>query len=149
MVKLIARNKKAGFDFQILETFEAGIVLTGTEVKSCRAGKMSIKESYARFIKGELFLVNSHIAVYETGSYNNHDEKRMRKLLLNKAQMRKLIGKVAEQGLTLVPLKAYFNDRNLLKIEIALAQGKKSYDKRESLKKKDMQREAMRELKRR
>ncbi|HDS03811.1 MAG TPA: SsrA-binding protein SmpB [Firmicutes bacterium] len=147
MDKSVARNKKARHDYHILETFEAGLVLTGTEVKSCRAGKMSIKESYARFLKGELYLVNAHIAPYETGSLFNHDEKRMRKLLLSKKEIRRLLGKVNEEGLTLVPLKAYFNERNLLKIELALAKGKKTYDKRQDIKKRDMHREAMREWK--
>jgi SsrA-binding protein len=147
MDKSVARNKKARHDYHILETFEAGLVLTGTEVKSCRAGKMSIKESYARFIRGELYLVNAHIAPYETGSLFNHDEKRMRKLLLSKKEIRRLLGKVNEEGLTLVPLKAYFNERNLLKIELALAKGKKTYDKRQDIKKRDMHREAMREWK--
>ncbi len=149
MAKIIAKNKKAGFEYHIVETFEAGIVLSGTEVKSCREGKMSIKESYARFISGELFLVNSHVAPYETASFNNHEEKRNRKLLLNKSELRKLRGKVAQQVYTLVPLKAYFNDKNILKIEIALATGKKHYDKRDDIKKRDMHRDAMRELKRR
>jgi SsrA-binding protein len=148
MDKYIARNKKARHDYHILETIEAGIVLTGTEVKSCRAGKLSIKESYARFIKGELFLVNAHIAPYETGSLFNHEETRTRKLLLSKPEIRKLLGKVNEEGLTLIPVAAYFNQRNVLKIELALARGKKMYDKREDIKKRDMHREAMRELKR-
>lgn len=148
MDKYIARNKKARHDYHILETVEAGIVLTGTEVKSCRAGKLSIKESYARFIKGELFLVNAHIAPYETGSLFNHEETRTRKLLLSKREIRKLLGKVNEEGLTLIPVAAYFNQRNVLKIELALARGKKMYDKREDIKKRDMHREAMRELKR-
>ncbi|HPE28881.1 MAG TPA: SsrA-binding protein SmpB [Candidatus Mcinerneyibacteriales bacterium] len=148
MDKFIARNKKARHDYHILETIEAGIVLTGTEVKSCRAGKLSIKESYARFIKGELFLVNAHIAPYETGSLFNHEETRTRKLLLSRSEIRKLLGKVNEEGLTLIPVAAYFNERNVLKIELALARGKKLYDKREDIKKRDMHREAMRELKR-
>ena len=148
MDKFIARNKKARHEYHILETIEAGIVLTGTEVKSCRAGKLSIKESYARFIKGELFLVNAHIAPYETGSLFNHEETRTRKLLLSRSEIRKLLGKVNEEGLTLIPVAAYFNERNVLKIELALARGKKLYDKREDIKKRDMHREAMRELKR-
>ncbi|HOO60570.1 MAG TPA: SsrA-binding protein SmpB [Candidatus Mcinerneyibacteriales bacterium] len=148
MDKFIARNKKARHEYHILETIEAGIVLTGTEVKSCRAGKLSIKESYARFIKGELYLVNAHIAPYETGSLFNHEETRTRKLLLSRQEIRKLLGKVNEEGLTLIPLAAYFNQRNVLKIELALARGKKIYDKREDIKKRDMHREAMRELKR-
>lgn len=144
MAKIVAKNKKALHDFQIEETFEAGIVLTGTEVKSCRAGKFSIKESYAKFIHGELYLVNSHIAPYEQASYNNHDEKRLRKLLLTKRELRKLWGKVNEKGYTLVPLKAYFNNRNLLKIEIALARGKNIRDKREDIKRRDLNREMQR-----
>ncbi len=149
MHKIIAQNKKAYHDFHIEEKFEAGIVLTGTEVKSCRTGGISIKESYGRFIKGELILVNSHIAPYKQASIFNHTEKRMRKLLLNKNELRKLLGKVTEKGYTIVPLSVYFNEKNLMKIEIGLARGKQLYDKRDDLKKRDADREMQREYKHR
>ena len=147
MHKIVAQNKKAYHDFHIEEKYEAGIVLTGTEVKSCRTGGISIKESYARFIKGELILVNSHIAPYKQASIFNHTEKRMRKLLMNKKEIRKLIGKVTEKGYTLIPLSVYFNEKNLLKVEIGLARGKQLYDKREDLKKRDVEREMQRTIK--
>ncbi|HNT36127.1 MAG TPA: SsrA-binding protein SmpB, partial [bacterium] len=131
--KLICSNKRARHDYHLLETFEAGIALKGTEVKSLRAGKGSIKESYASFDNSELYLVDMHIPPYDHGNVMNHDPYRPRKLLLHAQEMRRLIGKVVERGLTLVPTRMYFKGDNV-KVEIALAQGKKLHDKREDLK---------------
>lgn len=144
--KLIANNKKAFHDYFIEETFEAGIVLAGTEVKSLRMGKCSVKESFLRIENGEMLLYGMHISPYEKGNIFNKDPLRTRKLLLHKDEIRKLIGKVAEKGFTLVPLKVYFKDSRA-KVEIALARGKKLYDKREAIAEKDRKREAERELK--
>ncbi|MBS4013827.1 MAG: SsrA-binding protein SmpB [Bacteroidetes bacterium] len=135
------KNKKASFEFFLLEKFTSGIVLTGTEIKSIRKGKVSINEAYCSFIDGELFIINMHIAEYEYGTYNNHEPKRNRKLLLNKRELRKLKSKLDEKGLTLVPTFLYINAKGFAKVEIALAKGKKLYDKRETLKQKDTQRE--------
>ena len=144
-IKLIANNKKAFHDYFIEETFEAGIVLAGTEVKSLRMGKCSIKESFLRIENGELFIYGMHISPYEKGNIFNKDPLRIRKLLLHKKEIRTLYGKVAEKGLTLVPLKVYFKEAKV-KVEIALARGKKLYDKRAAMAKKDQQREAEREF---
>ena len=144
-IKLIANNKKAFHDYFIEETFEAGIVLAGTEVKSLRMGKCSIKESFLRIENGELFIYGMHISPYEKGNIFNKDPLRIRKLLLHKKEIRTLYGKVAEKGLTLVPLKVYFKEAKV-KVEIALARGKKLYDKRAAIAKKDQQREAEREF---
>lgn len=138
--KVIAQNKKARHDFHIEETYEAGIVLQGTEIKSIRAGKVSIKDSFARIENGEVFLYNMHISPYEQGNRYNHDPLRTRKLLLHRREISKLIGAAKEQGYSLVPLKIYLKD-GFAKIQLALAKGKKLYDKRENLKQKDAQRE--------
>jgi SsrA-binding protein len=143
----VTQNRKARHDYHILDKFEAGIVLKGTEVKSLRAAKASMKDSYARIEGGEIFLHNFHISHYEKGSYFNHDPLRIRKLLLHKKEIRKLTGKVEERGLTLVPLKIYFS-RGKAKIEIALAKGKKQYDRREDIARRDVQREMEREYRR-
>ncbi len=135
------KNKKASFEYFLLEVFSAGIVLTGTEIKSIRTGKASLKESYCAFTGDELFVRNMHISPYEFGTYNNHEPKRERKLLLTARELRKLKGKLEEKGLTLVPTRLYINESGLAKLEIALAKGKKLYDKRDTLKKKDQQRE--------
>ena len=135
------KNKKASFEYFLLEIFSAGIVLTGTEIKSIRKGKASLKESYCAFTGKELFVRNMHISHYEFGTYNNHEPKRERKLLLTSRELRKLKGKLEEKGLTLVPTRLYINESGLAKLEIALAKGKKLYDKRDTLKKKDQQRE--------
>ena len=145
-IKLVANNKKAFHDYFIEETFEAGIVLAGTEVKSLRMGKCSIKESYLQIKDGEMFIYGMHISPYEKGNIFNKDPLRTRKLLLHKEEIRKLIGKVAEKGFTLVPLKVYFKDSRA-KVEIALARGKKLYDKRAAIAEKDRKREAERDLK--
>lgn len=135
------KNKKASFEYFLLEVFSAGIVLTGTEIKSIRTGKASLKESYCAFTGDELFVRNMHISPYEYGTYNNHEPKRERKLLLTARELRKLKGKLEEKGLTLIPTRLYINESGLAKLEIALAKGKKLYDKRNTLKQKDQQRE--------
>ena len=139
------KNKKASFEYHLLQKFEAGIVLTGTEVKSIREGKANINEAYCLFDKnGELWIKNMHISEYKLGTYYNHEPKRDRKLLLKKTELKKLLRKVMEKGFTIVPVRVYFSERGLVKIEIALAQGKRSYDKRHSIKEKDMKREGSR-----
>jgi SsrA-binding protein len=143
--KIAAQNRRARFNYEIGETFEAGIVLTGSEVKSLRTGKATIAESYADAHQGEIWLVNANIPEYkQSGPYNNHEPKRHRKLLLHKRQVNKLIGAVEREGMTLVPLKIYFNERGRAKIEIALGRGKKLHDKRETAKKRDWQRQKAR-----
>jgi len=139
--KLVADNRKARFNYAIGETFEAGIALTGSEVKSMRTGKANIGESYAGARDGELWLFNSNISEYKQAGRFNHAPKRPRKLLLHKRQINKLIGAVEREGMTVVPLKLYFNDKGRAKIEIALAKGKKFHDKRQTEKKRDWQRE--------
>ena len=139
-LKIISNNRKARFNYFFNEFFEAGIVLKGSEVKSLRDGKVNISESYAIDEQGELFLVNSHIPSYKESSYNNHDPKRNRKLLLNKREINKLIGKVNREGYTLIPTKLYFK-KGKAKIEIAVAKGKREYDKRHVKKKRDWNRE--------
>ena len=147
-MQIIANNKKAFFEYFILEKIEAGIQLTGDEVKSLRGGKASIKEAYAEAKKGQLFLVNSDISNYEKASnYSKSDAKRVRKLLVHKKQISKLQGKIEKEGMTIVPLKLYFNSRGIAKIEIAVAKGKKLYDKREVKKKKDWNMQKKRLLK--
>jgi SsrA-binding protein len=136
------KNKKANFEYHILQTFEAGIILTGTEVKSIRAAKANINEAYCSFDKsGELWIKNMHISEYDQGSFYNHDPRRERKLLLNRPELNKLLRRVMEKGFTIVPLRVYFSERGIIKIEIALATGKKSFDKRNSIKEKDMTRD--------
>ena len=132
--KLIAENRRARFDYLIEDTFEAGIVLTGTEVKSLRMGKANIAESYASAENGGIWLVNSYIAEYGPASRFNHEPKRHRKLLLKTKEINKLVGAIEREGRTLVPLKMYFNEKGLAKLELALARGKKSHDKREATK---------------
>ena len=139
--KINIRNKKAGFSYFLLEKFVAGIVLTGTEIKSIRAGKASINEAYCGFEAGELYVRNMHIAEYDYGTYNNHDPKRDRKLLLTARELKKLKAKLEEKGLTLVPTHLFISEKGFAKLEIALAKGKKLYDKRETTKQKDVQRE--------
>ena len=144
--KLIANNKKAYHDYFILDTYEAGIALAGTEVKSLRMGKCSIKESFVRIENGEVFIYGMHISPYEKGNIFNKDPLRERKLLLHKAEINKLLGKMKEKGIAIVPLKVYFKG-SLVKVEIGLARGKKLYDKRQDIAKKDQQREASRDFK--
>lgn len=138
--KVVAKNKKATHDYFIEETYEAGIVLTGTEIKSIRAGKANIKDAYARIKNGEIYLWNAHISPYEQGNRYNHDPLRTRKLLLQKKQIAKLIGTTKEQGYTLVPLKIYIKN-GFAKLLIGVGKGKKNYDKRHALKEKDAKRQ--------
>lgn len=145
-MKLIANNKKAYHDFFILNTYEAGIALHGTEVKSLRMGKCSIKESFIRIENGEVFIYGMHISPYEKGNIFNKDPLRVKKLLLHKTEINKLLGKTQEKGMSIVPLKVYLKG-SLVKVEIGLAKGKKLYDKRQDITKKDQKREAEREFK--
>ena len=144
--KLIANNKKAYHDYFILENYETGIALSGTEVKSLRMGKCSIKEAFVRIENQEVFVYGMHISPYEKGNIFNKDPLRPRKLLLHKSEIRRLLGKTKEKGIAIVPLKVYFKG-SLVKVEIGLAKGKKLYDKRQDIAKKDQQREASREFK--
>ena len=145
-IRLIANNKKAFHDYFIEDTFETGISLAGTEVKSLRMGKCSIKEAFVRIEKGEVCIYGMHISPYEKGNIFNKDPLRVRKLLLHRYEINKLEGKLKEKGLTLVPLKVYFKE-SLVKVEIGLARGKKLYDKRQDIAKKDQRREAERDFK--
>ena len=145
-MKLVANNKKAYHDYFIEEKYEAGLVLHGTEVKSLRMGKCSIKEAFIRIENSEVFIYGMHVSPYEKGNIFNKDPLRVRKLLLHKQQIRKLIGNSSEKGYTIVPLQVYFRDGRA-KIEIGLAKGKKLYDKRQDIAKKDQRREAEKELK--
>lgn len=145
-MKLVANNKKAYYDFFIEEKYEAGLVLHGTEVKSLRMGKCSIKEAFIRIENGEVYIYGMHISPYEKGNIFNKDPLRVRKLLLHRQEIRKLIGNSSEKGYTIVPLQVYFKDGRA-KIEIGLAKGKKLYDKRQDIAKKDQKREAEKELK--
>lgn len=148
-VKIISENRKARHDYTIHEVYEAGIALTGTEVKSLRAGKANMKDSYAQVTRNaEVFVYNLHISPYDHGNIFNHEPMRNRRLLLHRQEINKLIGKVKEKGMTLVPLKLYFK-HGLVKMELALATGKKLYDKRQDLAKKDAKREMDRALKER
>lgn len=146
-IKIICENRKARHDYTVEETFEAGLVLQGSEVKSLREGKANLKDSYGDVRGEEVYLVGTHISPYDPASHANHDPERARKLLLHRREIRKLIGKVQERGLTLIPLKMYFKGGKA-KVEIALARGKKSYDKRETLKQKEARREIERAFKR-
>lgn len=144
--KMIANNKKAYHDYFILDTYEAGIALHGTEVKSLRMGKCSIKEAFIRIENGEMFVYGMHISPYEKGNIFNKDPLRVKKLLLHKNEILKMLGKMKEKGITVVPLKVYFKG-SLVKVEVGLAKGKKLYDKRADIAKKDQTREAQREFK--
>ena len=143
--KLIAQNKKARHLYEFLEKFEAGLVLTGTEVKSLRAGKVSFKDGYVKCGDGEAFLIGVHIAPYENAGYTSHDAERPRKLLLHAAELAGLRAKVDQKGLTVVPVRMYFKNGKA-KVEIALARGKKVYDRRDDLKARDLDRDAAREM---
>jgi len=137
------KNRKARYEYHVIQTYEAGIVLTGTEVKSVREGKANINEAYCLFDKNnELWLKSMHIAEYKLGYHYNHEPKRDRKLLLKKPEIKKLYRRVLEKGNTIIPLRVYFSERGLVKIEIAAAMGKKAYDKRHSIKEKDMKRDS-------
>jgi SsrA-binding protein len=139
-IKIITQNKKAFHDFEIIEKFEAGMVLLGTEVKSLREGRANLKDSYAKVRRSEVYLIGLHISPYSHASFDNHDPERQRKLLLHSFEIKRLLGKTQERGFSLVPLKLYFKDGKA-KVEIALARGKKEYDKRESLRRKEENRE--------
>ena len=145
-VKLVANNKKAYFDYFIEDKYEAGVALHGTEVKSIRMGKCSIKESYIKIENGEVFIYGMHVSPYEKGNIFNKDPMRIKKLLMHKYEINKLTGKLQRKGLTLVPLQVYLKG-GLVKVEVGLARGKKLYDKRDSIAKKDMKREAEKEFK--
>ena len=149
MGKLLSQNKKARHDYFIEDTYECGIALTGTEIKSARQGKINLKDSYAKAKDGEVTVYNMHISPYEQGNRFNVDSKRPRKLLLHKREIRKLIGYTSQDGLTLVPLRVYLNDRGLAKLELAVARGKKNYDKRDDMAKKDADRKMQQMMKKR
>lgn len=149
MGKLLSQNKKARHDYFIEDTYECGIALTGTEIKSARQGKINLKDSYAKVKDGEVTVYNMHISPYELGNRFNVDSKRPRKLLLHKREIRKLIGYTSQDGLTLVPLRVYLNDRGLAKLELAVARGKKNYDKRDDMAKKDADRKMQQMMKKR
>lgn len=142
------KNKRASFDYEFVDTYTAGIVLTGTEIKSIRMGKASLVDTFCYFIRGELWVKNMHIAEYFYGSYNNHTARRDRKLLLNRKELRKLERDSQAPGLTIVPTRLFINEKGLAKLVIALAKGKKQFDKRETLKEKDARREMDRAFKR-
>jgi SsrA-binding protein len=146
--KVVASNRKARHDYAILDTYEAGMALTGTEVKSLRAGRASLVDAFGHESNGEIFLHGMHIPEYTQGTWTNHEPRRVRKLLLKRVEIQKLIGKLREEGLTLVPLQVYFND-GWAKVELGLAKGKKAYDKRQDLATRDAQREISRALGRR
>jgi SsrA-binding protein len=146
--KLIAQNRKARHDYTVLDTYEAGLVLTGTEVKSLRAGRASLVDGFASISNGEVWLHNVHIPEYTEGSWTNHEPRRVRKLLMHREEISRLIGKTQESGLTLVPLALYFSDGKA-KVEIALARGKRAYDKRRALAERDARREVERAFGRR
>ena len=143
--RLVTENRKARHDYEILETFEAGMVLTGSEVKSLRAGRANLKDSYARIDRGEAFLLNAHISPSAAASHFGHEPERNRKLLLHRSEIDKLNGRIQERGLTVIPLKIYFKNGRA-KVLIGVGRGKKSYDKRESIKKREMERDADRAM---
>ena len=145
---LVTENRKARHDYEILETFEAGMVLTGSEVKSLRAGRANLKDSYARIDRGEAFLLNAHISPYAAASHFGHEPERNRKLLLHRSEIDKLNGRIQERGLTVIPLKIYFKNGRA-KVLIGVGRGKKAYDKRESIKQRDTKREIDRAMRRR
>jgi SsrA-binding protein len=138
--KLIADNRKAGFDYHILETFEAGLALTGTEVKAIREGRVNLRDSYCRFERAEAFLLGAHVGQYSHGGYAAHDPVRPRKLLLKREELNKLLGRTTERGLTIVPLRMYFK-KGRVKVAVALAKGKKTFDKRETIRRREADRE--------
>jgi SsrA-binding protein len=147
-MRLVAKNKKAFFNYDIIDTYEAGIALVGSEVKSIREGRISIKESYVDIKDGEVHLLNCHISHYEAANRFNHDPLRDRKLLLHRREIKRLIGKIKQKGLTIIPTKVVINDKGFVKVEISLARGKKVYEKREAIKERDQERDMRAELKR-
>jgi len=147
-VKVAAVNRKASFNYDLVETFEAGIALLGSEVKSVREGRISLKESFAEIKNGEAFLVGSHISPYEAANRFNHDPLRERKLLLHRREIKRLLGKIKEKGYTMVPVRVVINDKGRVKVEVALAKGRRLYQKKEVIKARDVEREVRAELKR-
>ena len=145
-IKIVTTNRKAHFNYEVIEVYEAGVVLMGTEIKSVRDGKMSIGDSYCIARNGEVMMINSHIEEYIFGNRFNHEPKRTRKLLLHKKEIQRLIGKTSERGFSIIPLKAYFR-RGKLKVEIALCRGKKAFDKKETLKERDLKKQFQKEVK--
>jgi SsrA-binding protein len=143
--KIIATNRKAKHEYHILSTIETGIVLLGSEVKSLREGKLNLQDSHARIENGEVWLYHAHIPEYKQANINNHDEYRKKKLLLHRSQIRKLIRQTEEKGMTLIPLSVYFNEKNKVKVQLAVGKGKKMYDKREAIAQKDEKRRIQRE----
>lgn len=148
-IKTIATNRKARHEFEIIDTIETGIALVGSEVKALREGKINIQDSHARIEKNEVWLYHVHIPEYKQANYNNHEEYRPRKLLIHRQQIRKLQRQVDEKGMTLIPLSIYFNERNRVKVQLAVARGKKLHDKRESIAKRDAARSLQREFRNR
>ena len=148
-MKIVASNKKAYFNYEIIESMEAGIALLGSEVKSVREGRISLKDSYAEVKNGEVFILHMNISPYEQANIFNHDPLREKKLLLHRQEIKRLIGKIREKGYTLIPTKVILNDRGKVKVEIALAKGKRTYEKRRAIKERDLEREVRAELKRR
>lgn len=148
-VKVVATNKKAYHNYEIVESFEVGISLLGSEVKSIREGRISLKDSYAEVRNGEVFLLQAHISPYEPANRFNHDPLRQRKLLLHRQEIKRLIGKIREKGYTLIPTKVMLNDRGKVKVELSLTKGKKAYQKKQAIKERDLNREMRAELKRR
>jgi SsrA-binding protein len=146
--QVVIRNKRASFDFNLLDKYVAGIQLTGTEIKSIKQGKASLSDSFCLFRGDELWIKNMHITEYEKGTYANHEPLRLRKLLLRKSELNKLQKKIKEKGLTIIPVSVFISERGFAKLEIALAKGKKTHDKRESIKAKDSKRELDREMRR-
>jgi SsrA-binding protein len=148
-MKVVASNKKATFNYEIIESLEAGIALLGSEVKSIREGRVSLKDSYAEIKNEEVFLLHMNISPYEQANIFNHDPLREKKLLLHRREIKRLIGKIREKGYTLIPTKVMLNDKGMVKVEISLAKGKKVYEKKQAIKERDLQREVRSELKRR
>jgi SsrA-binding protein len=148
-MKTIATNKKAYYNYEIVESFEAGIALLGSEVKSVREGRISLKDSYAEVRDAEVFLLQAHISLYEPANRFNHDPLRERKLLLHRQEIKRLIGKIREKGYTLIPTRVMFNEKGKIKVEISLAKGKRAYQKKQAIKERDLDREMRAELKRR
>lgn len=144
-MKLSFRNKRASFEYFLFDEYVAGLQLTGTEIKSIRDGKVNIADAFCSFLGDELFVRNMHIAEYTHGTYNNHDTKRDRKLLLNRRELKKLIGKLNEKGFTIIPTELFINEKGHAKLRICLARGKKFFDKRDTIRKKDVQRDLDRE----
>ncbi len=146
-MKVITVNKKARYNYEILDKYEAGIILLGSEIKAIREGKVNLKDAYVDIRSGEAFLLNSHIGLYSNASYNNHEPERERKLLLHKQELMKMDRRVKTRGVTVVPLRMYFNDKGYVKVEIGTAKGKREYEKKQKIKDREIKREVERELK--